>query len=339
MAFLTKLFGPNIDKLKERGDGEALREIVSGGKAEHRVEAISALVELEDGGASEALASALGDSDPAVDRAAESALRDLGVQAADALAAGLSRPIGDRALGLLRDLGDAGAEPLRNAAASDEEAGRRRAVSGLLDLAATTRDDATRELCFRTVLAALGDRAPACRARAARGLSSLGDPRAARALAAQLKDGDETVRAACRSTLAEIGSPAVPYLVDALADRNRNSRLLAAGLLAEIDTAPVEVQDRQALLVTLFDLLDSKDDALAEAASTAIGGIPAVDVIEAQLERLEDPNSDEREETESLVRRLLEHGAVDPVQREAANRRLDLILAAEPDEPEDTRSP
>ena len=333
MGLLGNLFGPKIDKLKERGDVEGLEAILaSDAKLEHRIDAVDALVELEGGSISGVLVAALGDTDPAIDRAAETALRNLGDGAAEALAAGLALPIGDRALGLLLDLGDASAGPLQNAAHNDDEACRHRAISGLLDLARSTGDEETRELCFRAVLAALGDKAPACRAKAAAGLAAFGDPRAAKALAAQLKDGDEIVRTACRSTLGEIGSPAVPYLNGALADRNANSRLAAAELLGEIDTAPVEIQDRQAVLVTLIDLLDSKDAALGKAAGTAFERIPAGDIIDMQLERLEDPNSAEREETEAFVRRLLESRAVDSREREAADRRLARALAADPEE-------
>ena len=120
--------------------------------------------------------------------------------------------------------------------------------------------------------------------------------------------------------------------IDALADRNANSRLAAAELLAEIDAAPVEVQDRQAVLVTLLDLLGSKDAALGTAVTTAVERIPVSDVIDMQLERLEDPNSEEREETERLVRKLLEHGAIDPGERQAADRRLTRALAADPED-------
>ncbi|MCK5376416.1 MAG: hypothetical protein KAJ97_04985, partial [Acidobacteria bacterium] len=65
---------------------------------------------------------------------------------------------------------------------------------------------------------------------------------------------------------------------------------------------------------------------------TAVERIPVGDVIDMQLERLEDPNSDEREETESLVRKLLEHGAIDPRERQAADRRLTRILTADPED-------
>jgi HEAT repeat protein len=195
----------------------------------------------------------------------------------------------------------------------------------LLEIAKTTGDEATRELSFRAVLATLGDKAPQCRETAASGLADLGDPRAARALAAQLKDGDESVRAACRSTLATIGSPAVPYLADALADRNVNSKLLAAGLLAEIDSTPVEVQDRRAALSVLMDHMESKNEKLTESVAIAVRRIPAADVVNVQLERLEDPNSDDREETEEFVRTLLAHGGIDPSDRAAAERRLDAI--------------
>jgi len=333
MGLFGNLFKPKVDKLAESRDVEGLEAILrSDAKSEFRVAAIDALVTFGGGGSADAFVAILGDADPTVDRAAEGALRGLDADAAEALAAALGQPIGDRALGLLLDLGDASAEPLEHAAHGDDEACRHHAISGLLDLAKTTADEATHELCFRTVLAALGDRAPTCRAQAAAGLSAFGDPRSAKALAAQLKDGDETVRAACRETLVKVGSPAVPYLAEALADRNPNSRLLAAGLLAEIDTAPVEVQDRQAVLVTLMDLMGSNDEALGKAVAAAIERIPAADVIDMQLERLEDPNSDEREETEDLVRKLLEHGALDPSERNAAERRLDQILAADPEE-------
>jgi HEAT repeat protein len=330
MGLLDKLLGPKIDKLKDRGDVEALEAIVvADAKLEHRLDAINALVELEGDTIAETLAAALNDADPAVEQAAEKGLRNLGANAAEALAAGLSRPGGDRALCLLVELGDASAEPLRNASQSRDVVGRHRAVAGLLDLARATEKDETRELCFRTVLAALGDKAPMCRAEAAFGLAAFGDSRSAKALAALLKDGDETVRTACRSTLGVIGSPAVPYIVNAMLNRNPNSKLLAAELLAEIDAAPIEVQDRQAVLVTLIDLMDSKDEALANAVTTAMQHIPAADVIEQHLERLEDPNSNERDESESLVRKLLEYGAMEPYERQEADRRMTQILAAQ----------
>jgi len=333
MGLLGSLFKPRVEKLAESGDAEGLEAILqSDAKSEDRVAAIGALVELDGPGSSGVLVAVLGDGDPTVDMAAEHALRSLGADAADALGSVLGQPIGDRALGLLRELGDACAEPLSNAATDDDESCRHRAISGLLDLAAATDDETTHELCFRTILAALGDRAPACRAQAAAGLAAFGDPRAAKALAAQLKDGDETVRTACRDTLSGMGTPTLPFLVDALADRNPNSKLLAAGLLAEIDAEPAEVQDHQAALVTLLDLINVDDDVLRTSVAAAVARIPAAEVIDAQLERLEDPNSDEREETEGLVRQLLEYGVMDPPQRQAAEQRLNRILTADPDE-------
>jgi HEAT repeat protein len=245
---------------------------------------------------------------------------------------GLGQPIGDRALGLLLELGDAGADPLQHAAQHDDETTRLRAVSGLLALAKSTETEATRDQCFRAMLATLGDGAPSCRAAAASGLAAFADPRAAKALAAQLKDGDETVRSACQSTLREIGSPAVPYLIDAVADRNANSKQLAAALLAEAEYEAVEAQDRQAALRTLIDLLGSKSSELAESAATAVRRIPAADVIHNNLERLEDPTSDEREETEEFIRGILENGAVDSRERAAAERRLDAIAEADPND-------
>ena len=81
-----------------------------------------------------------------------------------------------------------------------------------------------------------------------------------------------------------------------------------------------------------MDLIDAGDEVLRTSVATAVARIPAADVIHAQLERLEDPNSDEREETEDLVRQLLEHGIMDPSQRQAAERRLDRILTTDPEE-------
>jgi len=330
MGLLGNLFGPKIDKLKQHRDVDGLKAILaSDSRPELRIDAMDALVELAGADSSESLVTVLGDTDSVVDQAAEKALRTLGADASGAFASSLSLPVGDRALGLLLDLGDASAKPLQAAAHDEDEAGRHRAISGLLDLAETTKSDEIHEQCFRSILAALGDKEPTCRAEAAAGLAAFGDPRAAKALAAQLKDGDEGVREACRSTLSGIGSPAVPYLVGALMDRNPNSKLLAAGLLAEVDTAPVEVQDRQAMLGKLIDLLGSKNETIGPLVAATINRTPAADVIDIQLQRLEDPNSDEREETEDFVRQLLEHCAIEPQERQAAERRLAQIIAAE----------
>jgi HEAT repeat protein len=332
MGLLGRLFGPKIDKLKQRGDVEGLAAVItSDGKTEDRIAAIDALVELGDDSTARTLVTILGDADGTVDQAAEKAIRGLGNAASGALVGGLAQPIGDRALGLLLELGDVGADALQEAAQNDDETTRLHALSGLLALADSTDTDATRDQCFRAVLATLGDKTPSCRAAAASGLAAFGEARAAKALAAQLKDGDETVRSACQNTLSDIGSPAVPYLVDAVVDRNPNSKQLAAALLAEVDFDPVEVQDRQAALRVLVGLQHSKNDELAASAAAAVRRIPAADVIENHLERLEDPTSDEREETEAFVRQILEHGAMDSKARAAAERRLDAITPTEPE--------
>jgi HEAT repeat protein len=334
MGLVERLFRPKVERLATAGDIEGLRAIAtSEGKLEQRIAAIDALVELGKGSVTAVLVSLLGDSEPKVADTAERVLRGLGAEAAQDLAAALATPEGDRALDLLLGIGDACAEALHEAASHDDETVRHRVISGVLELAADTDDEETHELCFRTLLASLGDREPSCRAEAAAGLATFSDPRAARALAAQLKDGDETVRTACRDTLATIGSPAFPYLIDAVADRNANSRLLAAELLAKIDSEPADVQERQAALKALLALRTSADGALTDAVEGAIRSIPATDVVEQQLMRLEDITSDEREETEELVGRLLKHGNIDPRERQSVERRLAEIPSSDLQEP------
>jgi HEAT repeat protein len=327
MGLLDRLFRPKIDKLKDRGDTAGLTEIlVSDGQAEQRVAAIEALAGIGPPDLAETLVSVLSDSEPAVASAAEAVLLDLGASAPQALASTLSDPVGEKALGMLLSWGDAGADTLSEALQNQEDIGRLRALDGLLEIARTTGDDDTRELVFRSLLASLGDRAPDCRVAAAEGLAELGDPRAARALAAQLKDGAESVRDACRSTLSRIGATAVPDLTAALMERNTNSRLLAAGLLGEVWSESVDLQDREAALRTLVGLAGDRDDDVRQRVTTSLAKIPVTDVVETHLERIEDPTAFEREESAELVRDLLEHGAVEPDRRERLLQRLDRLM-------------
>jgi len=327
MGLLERLFKPKIEKLRDRGDGAGLHTILaSDAKTEHRVTAIEALVEMAGPDLAEVLVSRLGDQDPAVDGAAEKALRQLGASALEALTASLTSPVGDRTLDMVLELGDSGADSLRDASQSLEASGRRRALQGLLEIAQATSDDDIREISFRSLLAAVGDRSAECRSEAADGLNLFRDPRAARALAAQLKDGNEAVRQSCHTTLEGIGAAAIPDLTAALMERNPNSRLLAAELLGGVWSESVDLQDREAAVRTLLGLVDDRDDRVRQAVTTSLGRISVSEMVEAHLERIEDPTSFEREESAELIRQLLEHGAVEPVRRDAALERLSRLM-------------
>jgi HEAT repeat protein len=230
MSLLDHLFGPKVAKLEEKSDVDGLIAVVSSdARDDLRVAAIEALARLDAVATAPALVAEISAADAQVATAADVAVRSLGPAASGALVDALAGEEAERVLAILLDLGDAAVEPLRGAAESSDERIRRRALDGLLELDRRLAMPEVREAVFRALLASLGDRSPACRVIAASGLEDLGDPRAGRALAAQLKDGDETVRAACRTALLMIGEDAVPNIVDALYDRNANSGGGAAG--------------------------------------------------------------------------------------------------------------
>ena len=187
----------------------------------------------------------LADIDSEVSLAAEKALTEMGTAPSAALVAALGGPGADSALRILLNLGQPAVEYLAGAYKDQDDEVRRRALDGLVELDARLDNDETREIFFRTLLAALGDRSPKHRVFAATQLEAIGDAKAGRGLAAQLKDGDESVRLACRRALAAIGEPAVPNLLDALADRNLNARKIAAELLGEVSCGDVEIDSRR----------------------------------------------------------------------------------------------
>jgi HEAT repeat protein len=236
----------------------------------------------------------------------------------------LSGPGGDAALGLLLNLGDQAIELLRGACSDQDEAIRLRALGALVELDTRLAHDEVRESLFRALLAALGDRSARCRVFAATRLEALSNPKAARALASQLKDGDDTVRAACRQALLAIGEPSVPYLLDALGDRNINSRRLAAELLGEICGGKVTVDSQRVALLGLIDRASDGNAEIATAIHRALEMIPSDAVIATQLEWLADPERSDHEEIGEFLTRMLAHGALDP---ESKNRIVERMSA------------
>ena len=127
---------------------------------------------------------------------------------------------------------------------------------------------------MRALLAALGDRVGAIRTAAASKLGEMGEARAAKALAARLRDGDGAARGAAAAALERLGVVAVPALTDALRDRNPTSRLLAARLLSGLGPA-VEVRaERVELVEALRAAVADRDPGVADAAAAALAGLP-----------------------------------------------------------------
>jgi len=323
MSLLQRFFGPKVPRLEEQGDIDGLIAVVESDVGDDtRIAALEALARLGDDRAVAALVAALGDASVNVAGAAETAVRALGPAAAEVLVVGLGGDLGDRVLAVLTDLKGAAVEPLRGATSAPDQQARLRALTGLLELEGRLEEPEVRETVFRTLLASLGDRSPVCRIVAASGLENLGDARAGRALAAQLKDGDEGVRTACFRALRMIGEPAVPYLVDALADRNSNSRRLAAELLGEVCGAHAETEDRREALAALVLRVEDRDADVSGAVLGALEAIPSAEVIAEQLELLADPERSDRDEILSFLTQLIDNASVDPDQRTAAVERI-----------------
>lgn len=323
MGILQRFFGPNPAKLAANGDVDGLVAVVgSEATSELRVEALHALAGFDEPTVQVMLVDSLGDSDPAMVEAAKGCLRELGEAAAGSLVEALGSDHGELCRELLLELGENAVEPLREACSHNEEAVRTMAMDGLFGLEGELDTDEVRETVFRTVLASLGDRSPSLRRRAAETLAERGDARAAKALAAQLKDGDEEVRNACREALAAIGSDAVLHLSDATRDRNPNARRLAADLLGELCVEGIDTTTRSEVLEALVQKVRDGQQEVREAVLGALEAIPADDVLEARLAELEDPECFEREEVIERVTTLLEHAAIAEANRSAALDRL-----------------
>ncbi len=311
MRLFDRLLKPNISKLENHGDAEALAKLVeSDDRRDLRIAAIEALTRIGSSEAIGPLVKALSDSDGEVARAAEKAVAGLGSAAGAALIGTLGEQGSDAALGMLLKLGEEAVELLRAACSDQDETIRLEALGALVKLDARNNNDEVLENLFRALLAALGDRSAECRVLAATRLEALSDARAGRALAAQLKDGDDTVRTACRQALLAIGEPAVPHLLDALADRNANSRRMAAELLSEVCRTEAGIKSRRVALSALLDRASDSNAEIAMAVHRALEIIPSEAVITEQLEWLADPERSDHEEIEEFLTRMLAHGAL-----------------------------
>lgn len=311
MGLFDRLLGPNINKLESNGDIDALAQLVtSDDRPDLRTAAVEALARIGGPQATQTLVEALFVDDPDAVRAAETAVTGFGSAAGTELVEALGQPGDDVALNILLKLDEEAVEFLRPACSQQNEGTRRKALGGLIELDARLDNPEVRETLFRALLAALGDRSAECRVLAASTLGDLGDDRASRALAAQLKDGDENVRTACRDTLETIGEPAVPYLLDALADRNANSRHLAAELLEAVCCSEVHTESRRVALSALADHASDSDTESAAAVRQALEAIPSDAVIVEQLDWLADPERSDHEEIEEFLALMLKYGGL-----------------------------
>ncbi len=314
MSLFGRLLKPNVKKLESHGNVEALADLVESDEpGDIRRAAIEALGRIGGPEVTTPLVAALGDQDGEVAHAAEEAVGRLEPLPGSELVEALAGPGADVALKILRDLDADAVEWIHNACSHADEAVRHRALGVLVELEAEHGTPEVRETLFRTLLATLGDRSPQCRVLAATRLEGLADPKAGRALAAQLKDGDETVRKACRQALLAIGEPAVPNILDALADRNKNSRRIAAEVLGEVCSGEVSQKSRRITLFALADRASDSNPEIATAVHQALQAIPNETVITAQLKYLsaEEQPSDP-EEIQDFLGRMLKYAPISP---------------------------
>jgi HEAT repeat protein len=274
MGLIERVFGPNIDRLLADQDLDGLVQVSSHKRSELRCQAVQALAELGGDRAMTEVVAALGDADDQVSRTATSCLRQLGQQAGPVLTVALGREeeaISRAALALLGELEPPPLQSLVSILKNGNDQARDLATSLLISLIPQTCDDDAREQLFRALLPSLGDRQPEVRKRAATGLGELGDERGARALAAQLKDGDESVREACAEALQQLGCPAIPYLLDALVDRNANARAGAARLLAGLLPDENDPDLRSSAVERLQEAVSDREPKVAASATEALG--------------------------------------------------------------------
>lgn len=159
------------------------------------------------------------------------------------------------AAGALGELGDPAALTalLSALAGPDEEGVRWRAAEGLARLGGPAVPG----------LAALaGDSDPDVRWKAIVALGDIGDPRAAPALRDRLADPDRFVRGRSVSSIARLGAPCLPLMLEALADADPRVRQGAAEVLGQVgDPSAVE---------RLLDALQDPADPVRRAAAVAL---------------------------------------------------------------------
>jgi HEAT repeat protein len=250
MGILEKLLGPNIQTLQLNGDVDALVELVGSDRAKIRRRAIDALAELDGPRVLQGIAPLIGHDDAGVAEIARQKLLATG-DGALPIVAGLlddERPsIREGALALLGTVDPPPLEQLIQCLQQGSDWTRPAVAGRLVELLAHVDDDG-REAVLGALRAAVGNKSPEVRILAAGTLAAEGDSRAAKALAAQLKDGTDEVREACAAALATLGEDAIPAIVTALRDRNPKARARAAALLGEMGAAakgdpPAELVD------------------------------------------------------------------------------------------------
>ena len=211
-----------------------------------------------------------------VRKAVASALVKIGPPAVDPLLAALKHAdveVRTLAAWSLGRLGDKRAVGLLAAALKDKDEQVRAAAAGALkgiadpgavqalaeamtDQASDVGDSAAEAMtalgpaAVQPLIAALKDKDPRVRARAAGALGELADQQAVAPLVAALKDDDERVPRLAAEALAKIGPPAAKPLIAALADSDAKLRMLAAEALGEL-------RDMRAIKPMMALLIDS----------------------------------------------------------------------------------
>jgi HEAT repeat protein len=145
---------------------------------------------------------------------------------------------------------------------------------------------------------------------AARVLGQIGDRQAIPALIQALQDEDRDVRQAAAEALGQIGDPqAIPALIQALQDEDRDVRQAAAEALGQIG-------DPQAI-PALIQALQDKEGWVRRAAAQALGEIGDRQAIPDLIQALQDEDSDVRQ---AAAWALLKLPPVSPTQNEQERR-------------------
>jgi len=274
MGLLDRFFGPNIEKLEAGGDTEALVDLLEHEKRDIRLQAVNALLRLEHPAVISALISALGDEDVDFVTAGKQGLEAFGSRAHAELARALDdEKLGPEALDIL--LRQREIPTLVEALRSGGDNARLLCAQALAKILPSTVDE-ERDRGLRAMRASLGDRLPEIRCIAASLLGEMHDERASKALAAQLKDGQEEVREACARALRSIGAAAVVHLLNALSSRSPRARAEAARILPDLAGA-VDPDTRAGIIEDLEGASQDRDEHVRNAVAAALKnlGVPA----------------------------------------------------------------
>ncbi len=267
MGFLDRFLGPKVETLFEQKDVEGLVVLLAHDKSVTRIRAAEALIQLDDERALEPFVRALADQDEEFVNVITGGLRQFGGRAAPNLGAALAdEMIAGPALDLLLERRDI--STLITTLNDGVDAARPIAGRALIGLMPTL-DGGDREQGLHALRAAVGNRSPEIRALAATALGVLKDDRAARALAAQLKDGTEAVREACAGSLQAIGPEAAPELLYTLSDRNANARASAAKVLGAL-AADIDKETRVQVVEELEKASADREKRVSDEANAAL---------------------------------------------------------------------